>query len=319
MILDQSGCSRRDFLRSASGVAASVLVVGRARVSFAYPLDGIMGVQSNDVGRLMQSDLNGTLKALADMGYKALDLVVNQSTAPDVKKALDQVGMICHNAHVNASAFDDTNWAQTVQTARLLGLKSMVYSGGAPGGGGGGRGRGPGAPAGAAVEGDAGGRSADGAPAAVAPQATADDWRKYADRVNLAGEKTKKEGLQLGWHNHGEFHPLADGKIPFELVVENTDPTLVKYQFDVGNAAAAGADPYAYLARYKDRLYSIHVKEIQDGRSGGPLGAGTMDFKRVFTLAKAANVHDYDVECGTGGDVMANLRASAEFLKNYKL
>src|SRR5689334_6561387 len=87
-------CSRRDFLRSASGLAASALIAGRAHVSLAYPLDGIMGVQSNDVGRLMQSDLIGTLKALADMGYKALDLVVNQSTAPDVKKALDQVGVL---------------------------------------------------------------------------------------------------------------------------------------------------------------------------------------------------------------------------------
>jgi sugar phosphate isomerase/epimerase len=278
--------SRRRFLehggRALGGATILLATRGTAR---AYPLDGIMGVQSYELRPLLASDLNGTLKELSGYGYKALDYVVNagpgQPPAKEMRQALDAAGMVCHNAHLPLSFFEDAAYAQTIALARDLGIKSAVCQASVRGG-------------------------------------TADDWKKVAGTLNTHGEKFKRDGFQLGFHNHGEFQPM-DGTTAFDILVQNTDPALVKFQFDVGNAAQAGADPLAYLTRYPNRYYSMHVKDVKDGRIGVAVGEGTLDFAKLFAAARAAGIHNYDVETGARPDVvMAKLKQSAEYLRDVK-
>ncbi len=289
-----STISRREFLGyGAAGVAGTAFAFANGARLSAYPLDGVMGLQSADVGRLLQTDLNGTLKTLAGWGYKAIDLVVPRGPGQvtEYKKALDDAGMICHNAHFQSTMFEDANWKEALGIARELGLKEMVLAGGAPGGRG------------------------------SATPATVDSWKAYADLLNKAGAKTKPEGLQLGWHNHGEFRPIegGGGLNPFDVLLQNTDPAVVKFQIDVGNMAQAGGDPIMYLTKYPTRYYSMHAKDVgADGRIGIAVGEGKQDWKKIFELAKADNIHNFDVETGAPAEVvMEKLRMSAEFLKNY--
>jgi sugar phosphate isomerase/epimerase len=278
--------SRREFLaKSGAGLAGAALWLSATEPAMAFPLDGVMGLQSYDVRMFLARDLNGTLKTLAGYGYKALDLVFSvgagQPTAAEWRQALDAAGMICHNAHFNAPMFEEAVWKQSLANARALGLKEVVCSGG------------------------------------VARNATADDWKKYADLLNVYGARTKQDGLQLGWHNHGEFKPV-DGQVPYDILLKNTDPSVVKFQIDVGNMAEAGGDPIAYLTNYPTRYYSMHVKDVKDGHIGIALGEGTQDFKKIFQLAKAANIHNFDVETGAPeAVVMEKLKISADYLKNY--
>src|SRR4051794_30114255 len=229
-----SPMTRREFLAQTAGGVAAAATFANSRPLFAYPLDGVMGLQSADVGRLLQADLQGTLKTLAGWGYKALDLVVPRGPGQvaEYKKALDNAGMVCHNAHFQSTMFDDANWKEAVAIAREFGLKEMVYAGGAPGGRG-----------------------------ATTP-ATVDSWKAYADAMNKAGAKGKGESLQLGWPKHGEFRPIegGGGLNPFDVLLENTDPAVVKFQIDVGNMAQAGGDPIVYLTKYSNRYYSMHAK-----------------------------------------------------------
>jgi sugar phosphate isomerase/epimerase len=288
--------SRREFLgQSGLAAAGAVWAMAGGRSLLAYPLDGVMGLQSADVGRLLQTDLGGTLKTLAGWGYKALDLVVPRGPGQvtEYKKALDEAGMTCHNAHFQSTMFEDANWKEAVSIARELGLKEMTLAGGAPGG------RGSTTPA------------------------TVDSWKAYAETMNKAGAKTKAEGLQLGWHNHGEFRPIegGGGLNPFDVLLQNTDPALVKFQIDVGNMAQAGGDPIMYLSKYPTRYFAMHAKDIgANGRIGIAVGEGQQDWKKIFALAKAANIHNFDVETGAPADVvMEKLKASADFLKAYPL
>ena len=286
--------SRREFLGcGATAVAGTAWALAGTSSLLAYPLDGVMGLQSADIRQMLQADLNGTLRTLAGWGYKALDLVVPQGPGQVTayKQALDAAGMICHNAHFQATAFEDATWKSTLAIARELGLKEMVCAGGAPGG------RGSQTPA------------------------TVDSWKAYAEMLNRYGLKTKAEGLQLGWHNHGEFRPIegGDGLNPFDVLLQNTDPAVVKFQVDVGNMVQAGGDPIMYLTKYPTRYYAMHTKDIgANGRIGIAVGEGKQDWKKIFELAKAANIHNYDVETGAPADVvMAKLQMSAEFLKNF--
>jgi sugar phosphate isomerase/epimerase len=293
MSLRAARVSRRDFLaRSGAGLAGAAMVLSAVERALAYPLDGVMGLQSFDVRTFLANDLAGTLKTLAGYGYKALDLVIpTQPGQPAAyRQALDAAGMVCHNGHFNANGFQDANWKATLEVARTLGVKEMVYAGGAPGG----RGQTP---------------------------ATVDSWKGYADAMNKAGERTKAEGLQLGWHNHGEFKPIegGGGLNPYDVLLQNTDPALVKFQIDVGNMAEAGGDPIMYLSKYPTRYYSMHVKDVDaTGHIGIAVGEGKQDWKQIFALAKAANIHNFDVETGAPeAVVMEKLRMSAEFLRNY--
>jgi len=288
--------SRREFLgQSGLAVAGAAWALADAVPVHAYPLDGVMGLQSADIRQALTADLEGTLKTLAGWGYKALDLVVPQGPGQVTayKQALDAAGMICHNAHFNAMMFEDANWSNALAIARELGLKEMVCAGGAPGGRG------------------------------AATPATVDNWKAYADNLNRFGAKTKAEGLQLGWHNHGEFRAIegGGGLNPFDVLLQNTDPAVVKFQVDVGNMAQAGGDPILYLTKYPTRYYSMHAKDIgADGRIGIAVGEGKQDFKKIFALAKAAGIRNYDVETGAPADVvMEKLRMSAEFLRNFTL
>jgi len=286
--------SRREFLGQSAAMAGAAWAFAGAVPVGAYPLDGVMGLQSADIRMQLTADLQGTLKTLAGWGYKALDLVVPQGPGQVTayKQALDAAGMICHNAHFNASMFEDANWAGALAIVRELGLKEMVCAGGAPGG-----------------------RSAQ--------PATVDSWKAYAEMLNKYGAKTKAEGLQLGWHNHGEFRPIegGGGLNPFDVLLENTDPAVVRFQIDVGNMAQAGGDPVTYLTKYPTRYYSMHAKDINaDGRIGIAVGEGKQDFKKIFALAKAANIHNYDVETGAqAAVVMDKVKQSAEFLRDFTL
>ncbi|MGH8637925.1 MAG: sugar phosphate isomerase/epimerase family protein, partial [Burkholderiales bacterium] len=215
--------SRRDFIVQgglAFGGAAAALSLPAGLQ--AYPLDGILGVQSWELRTLLETDLDGTLKALAGYGYKALDLVINPLKEPSgkaMRQALERAGMICHNAHMPFAAFEEANYAQALAVARELGLKSAVIQ---------------------------------------AQAKTTEEWKTLAGTLSAIGARTRRDGLQLGYHNHATEFRQVDGQLPFDLLVNGSDPEALKFQIDVGNAAQGGADPVAYLARYPSRYYSMH-------------------------------------------------------------
>ena len=74
-----------------------------------------------------------------------------------------------------------------------------------------------------------------------------DIWKRVADTFNRAGAATQKAGIQFAYHNHHfEFAPV-DGKLPYELLLEQCDPKLVKMELDLCWISAAGKDPLEYF------------------------------------------------------------------------
>src|SRR5213080_5249888 len=96
---------------------------------------------------------------------------------------------------------------------------------------------------------------------------TLDDWREWADRFNTAGAAARRAGIWLAFHNEPDHMPLIDGKVPYDVFVERTDPKVVRLQLDVGNMVMGGGDPFAYLQRYRDRYWSFHLKDVIPDRS----------------------------------------------------
>ena len=64
----------------------------------------------------------------------------------------------------------------------------------------------------------------------------------------------KAAGLSFAYHNHNiEFRKIGDA-VPYDLLLQQTDPALVQMEMDIGWVVAGGADPVAYLTKYPEAL-----------------------------------------------------------------
>ena len=124
---------------------------------------------------------------------------------------------------------------------------------------------------------------------------TADDLKRFMDIFNKSGELCKKSGMKFGYHNHDfEFSEKLDGKTVYDIILQNTDPTLVIQQLDIGNLYNGGAKAIDIVRQYPGRFLSMHVKdEIKSGSNeqnhefeSAVLGKGIVPVKEVIDLGK---------------------------------
>ncbi|MCH8913025.1 MAG: TIM barrel protein, partial [Planctomycetes bacterium] len=93
-----------------------------------------------------------------------------------------------------------------------------------------------------------------------------DGFREVAEIFNRAGERARAAGIRFGYHNHDfEFSPV-DGRIPYDMLIAETDPQFVTFQLDLFWITKARRNPLSYFARYPGRFSSVHVKDM-DGTS----------------------------------------------------
>jgi sugar phosphate isomerase/epimerase len=136
------------------------------------------------------------------------------------------------------------------------------------------------------------------------------DWMRAADDANRFGERTRKAGIQLGFHNHDfEFHRI-DGDLIYDKLMGEFDPQLVKSQFQV-SVISLGYQAADYFEKYPGRFLSIHLQDRSPTeKKEVALGRGIVDWKRLWAAAKKSGAKNYFVEVDR-----ADLRESVQFLK----
>ena len=85
-------------------------------------------------------------------------------------------------------------------------------------------------------------------------------WQRAAERFNRAGQPARKAGIQLAYHDHWFEFETVNGRLPYEILLNETDPHLVKMEMDIFWVVKGGADPMAYLDRYPGRFPLVHIK-----------------------------------------------------------
>lgn len=124
---------------------------------------------------------------------------------------------------------------------------------------------------------------------------------------NKAGAMCKREGLTFAFHNHDdEFRPRQDF-VPYDVIVENTDPDTVKLELDLFWITKAGGDPKQYLAEYKDRFRLAHLKDRSKDGGSTSLGSGVLDIKSFIQDGRSAGIDHFYFE----GDNLPNSMAAA--------
>ena len=151
-----------------------------------------------------------------------------------------------------------------------------------------------------------------------AERTSMDDYKRHADKFNLFGRVCKEAGLQFAYHNHDfEFKP-CDGARPYDYMLKNTDPALVKMESDLFFMTKAGVDPVDYFRQNPGRFELWHVNDIAGTptRESTEIGRGTIDFKRIFAARANAGMKHFFVEQNRfQRDPFESIASSVEFIE----
>jgi len=267
--------SRRDFLKTAAAAGCLSLSGGLN----ADPLGMPVGFQIYGVREEASKDLAGTLRRVATLGYKRVELCsfpgyANSGFGPlatmkpaDVRKTIEDAGLHSESCHFQFREYEAAMIDRSIEYAKGLKLNYMIMS-----------------------------SSREGT---RVPDVTMDQWKWNFDHMNQVGERVKSAGMQFGYHNHSNEWKTVDGVLVYDVLLRSVDPKLVQLQMDLGGTVSSGYDPVKYLEGNPGRFCSLHVKDAKSGQAGTgslELGQGDIDWKRLFPAAKVAGIKTYFVE-----------------------
>jgi sugar phosphate isomerase/epimerase len=270
--------SRRTFLKN-TGLAIAGASLASNNLMALQKSKNLVGIQLYSVRDEMKKDPSGTLKQLADMGYRHVehanyvDRKFYGYSAADFKKLLGDLNLkmpsghtVMGKQHWDEAKKDFTDaWKYTVEDAATVGQQLVISP------------------------------SLD-----ASLRKNYDDMLRYMEVFNKSGELCKKSGMKFGYHNHDfEFSQSLNNKTVFDIILQNTDPKLVAQQLDIGNMYGGGGRPMEILKKYPGRFESMHVKdEIKAGNEyeSTILGKGIIGTREVTDLAKKQGTSHFIIE-----------------------
>ncbi len=238
-----------------------------------------IGLQLYSIRDLMKADLPGTLAQVAAIGYNEVEFAGYFGRTPtEIRDLLARNSLTSPSTHLPIDLLEK-NLPQTFADAKTIGHEWITL---------------PWIP--------------------EERRKTADDWKTIAGLLNKFAGQAKAAGLRFAYHNHDfEIRPVG-GVRPLEILLGNTDPSLVDFEMDIYWVVFGGGDPLDFFKRFPNRFPLVHVKD-----SSGPpdnrmvdVGSGKIDFRTIF----AANdrIQHYFVEHDQPADPIATIRNSYNYL-----
>jgi sugar phosphate isomerase/epimerase len=286
---------RRTFL----GTMTAATLLSR-RLGFAADDHKIekIGLQLYTVRDLMKQDFDGTLAKVAATGYKEVEFAGYFDRSPkDVRAAVDRHGLTAPSAHIEYKNLGE-KFPEVIEAAKVVGHEYLVNP---------------------------------WIDENIRKQP--DGWKQAAETFNRAGEACKKAGIQFAYHNHWfEFLPV-NGKLPYDLLLTDCDPNLVKMELDLCWITVGGQDPLKYFDRYPGRFPLVHVKDVKrvpPVTAGGAqdfgssmkdmteVGSGIIDWKKIFAQSEKAGIKHYFVEHDNPKKPLESIKKSYDYLARLR-
>jgi sugar phosphate isomerase/epimerase len=256
-----------------------------------------IGLQLHTVRTELQKDFEKTIARVAEIGYAEVELAgLFGRPAKEVRSILDRHGLPAPAGHVGIENLGP-NWQRSLDDALMLGHRFVVI----PGFGG-------------------------------AAQSDQDGWKRAAQLFNEAGMISKDCGILLAFHNHAsEFVPIG-GRLPYDILLEECDPTLVDMELDICWIIAGGQDPLEYFKNHPGRFPLLHMKDVvevapapdsppgsvQDRFIMTEVGSGIVDWNSIVTHAAAQGTVHYFVEHDHPDRPLESIKQSFIFLDTLK-
>jgi sugar phosphate isomerase/epimerase len=222
-----------------------------------------IGLEMYSVRDELAKDPQGTVRAVAAMGYQGLEFYApyldwTPTLAKEMKALMDSLGIRCFSTHNSESYFRSDTIQKAIDYNHVLGSRYMVMASSQPGPG-------------------------------------LDGWKKVADELDAAAAQLENAGLRAGYHNHQlEFTPV-NGVRPIEIIAKDTKPSIM-LQLDVGTCLEAGSNPVAWIKANPGRIRSLHLKEWSPDSGKGYsvlFGEGVADWKALLNAAMETGGAEY--------------------------
>ena len=283
--------SRRKFLQTGSLLAAGALVGSNklfAEAS-AHKLKKF-GIQLWSVRDDMAKDPKGTLQQLANYGYK---LVESCDSANGFFWGMKNAEFKTSLADMGLQCFSThtnvyENFDKKSDDAVEAGLKYIIYNWEGAG-------------------------------------KTLDDYKKMADDFNKKGELCKSKDIRFAFHNHDFTFKPIDGVLAQNILMDNTDPSLVYFEMDIYWVVTAGANPVEWFQKHNGRFKLCHIKDrtknSKEQFDSCNLGIGSIDFATILPVARKCGMEYFYVEQEKweGSTPMLSAQADAEYMKMIRV
>lgn len=252
--------TRREFLQTSGSLTLGTLLM--PHFMKVTKIKNV-GIQLYTVRDAMMEDAVGTLKKVAEIGYKELESARSEKgnyygLAPkEIKEIVKDLGMTLRSGHVHI----DENWQRTLDEAAETGQDYLICS------------------------------------TMPTRGQTVDNYKKVADTFNKAAEDCKKVNITFGYHNHEYEFESENGQVLYDVLLDNTDPKLVTMEMDLGWVVAAGHNPLKYFQRYPGRFPLWHLKDMKDNEAvSTEFGEGRLDISLMLLNAKQSGMKYFFVE-----------------------
>lgn len=203
-----------------------------------------IGVQLYTFRKEMLADAKGTLKKVADLGFKQIESARSEKghyyglSPKEMKQVCADLGMTLRSGHAHI----DDQWNKTLEDAAESGQEYLICS------------------------------------TMPAEGQTVDNYKTVADAFNKAGEDCKKLGIKFGYHNHEYEFEAENGQVLYNVLLDNTDADLVHMELDLGWVIVGGKDPLDYFLKYSGRFPLWHLKDMDLAKKHSvEFGKGQLD------------------------------------------
>jgi sugar phosphate isomerase/epimerase len=196
-----------------------------------------------------EKDFVGTLKKVADLGYKGVEFAgFGGYSALELKSHLDAFGLKPVGAHIGIEELKN-NLDEIIAYNFQLGNKYIVCP--------------------------------------WASYESKKDYVEMAQLLKSIGKKLKASGLQLCYHNHAHEFDSFNGEYGLDIIYNKVSSELLKTEIDTYWVAFAGLNPVEYMAKYAGRTPLLHIKDMESSekREFAEIGTGTMDIRAIAEQA----------------------------------
>ncbi|NQT20391.1 MAG: sugar phosphate isomerase/epimerase [Planctomycetes bacterium] len=244
-----------------------------------------VAVQLYTVREACAEDFIGTLKKIADIGYKGVEFAGLHGCKPEeIAKVVADLGMTACSSHIGLPTAETVN--EIVQQEQTLGNKRVISG----------------------IGGD--------------NMKTEDGCKRAAGMLNAAAELVEPFGMEIGYHNHWwEFDPKIDGRTPHEIMFAHVADNVFA-ELDVYWVATGDSDPVQVISSMSDRVPLLHIKDgpLVKGQPHTAVGAGVLDMHAIMAAADP-NVLEWVIveldDCAT--DMMEAVEQSYKYLTSERL
>ncbi len=241
-----------------------------------------VGLQLYTVRQELKRDFEGTIAKVAAMGYSEIEFAGYYDRSPvEIRRVLERYRLSSPATHVPLEDLRK-DLPKAIEAAKTIGHDYVVCPWLEP-----------------------------------KDRRNLDDYRGHAKLFNQVGAACRKAGLQFGYHNHDFEFTSTGGQMPYDLLLKETDPQLVKMELDLYWITRAGQDALKYFETHPRRFEMVHVKDMArtSDHAAVEVGRGMIDFKTMLARAEGVGVKHFFVEQDEPKTPLESIKVSLDYLR----